>query len=392
MINVLHKKPFLLFLFFFALVSIAGCSKDPAVKHDEGTREQRSKLTQELYNKLLEVKGKGVYLGMQDATGYGVGWKNNNDSSDIKKITGDYPAFAGWGADYSPCRIAREEGFEDARYKIRLFHKMGGFNTIEWHVQNPYGGNYMWENHPDKSKNVVAAILPGGEKHQEFVKQLDNLASFFNSLIDENGDKIPIIFRPWHEHTGDWFWWGNSHCSVEEYIELWQFTVNYLRDEKLLNNLLFAYSSDRFADEEQYLERYPGDEYIDILGLDNYWDLRFGSYWAALINKESFISQLEILVDIANRKNKPAALTETGPLDKDGKATMPEYDWYTEKLLKCILHDDKTRQISYVMVWRNDNPDHFHVPYPSHPAVSDFLDFYNDNYTIFMSDIDEFNK
>jgi hypothetical protein len=387
MIKISHIESFLLLLFFFAVVSMAGCTQDPAEIPGDGIREKRSRLTQELNNKLLGVQGKGIYFGMQDATGYGVGWKNNNDSSDIKKVTGDYPAFAGWGADYSPCRIARGEGFDDARYKIRLFHKMGGFNTMEWHAQNPYGGNYMWENHPDKSKNVVAAILPDGEKHQEFLEQLDNLASFFNSLIDDNGEKIPVIFRPWHEHTGDWFWWGQAHCSKEEYIILWKFTVNYLREEKQVNNLLFAYSPGRFTDEEQYLERYPGDEYIDILGLDNYWDLRHVSYFASLINTESFISQLEILVDIANRKNKPAALTETGPLDENGSAAMPENDWYTAKLLQCILRNDTTRKISYAMVWRNDNPNHFHVPYPGHPAVSDFIEFYENPYTIFMSDI-----
>ena len=387
MIKISHKESFLLFLFFFVVVSMAGCTKDPTEMPGDGIREKRSRLTQELNNKLLGVQGKGIYFGMQDATGYGVGWKNNNDSSDIKKVTGDYPAFAGWGADYSPCRIARGEGFDDARYKIRLFHKMGGFNTMEWHAQNPFGGNYMWENHPDKSKNVVTAILPGGEKHQEFLEQLDNLASFFNSLIDDSGEKIPVIFRPWHEHTGNWFWWGNSHCSAEEYIALWKFTVNYLREEKQVNNLLFAYSPDRFTDEEQYLQRYPGDEYIDVLGLDNYWDLRHGGYFASLINTESFVKQLGILVDIANRKNKPAALTETGSLDENGSAAMPENDWYTAKLLQCILRNDTTRKISYVMVWRNDNPNHFHVPYPGHPVVSDFIEFYKHPYTIFMSDI-----
>lgn len=58
-----------------------------------------SELTQELYDKLLNVKGKGFFFGMHDATGYGVGWNNDNDRSDIESVTGDYPAFAGWGAE-----------------------------------------------------------------------------------------------------------------------------------------------------------------------------------------------------------------------------------------------------------------------------------------------------
>ena len=55
---------------------------------------------------------------------------------------------------------------------------MGGFNTIEWHAQNPYGGNYMWKGHPDKSKNVVKGILPGGEKHQEFLTSIRQYGGF----------------------------------------------------------------------------------------------------------------------------------------------------------------------------------------------------------------------
>ena len=340
---------------------------------------QNTELTQELYDKLLNIKGEGVFFGMHDATGYGVGWNNDNNRSDIESVTGDYPAFAGWGADYGITQIARGEGFEDARYKIKLFHDMGGFNTIEWHAQNPYGGNYSWDNHPDPSKNVVEAILPDGEKHQEFLTQLDNMANFFNSLIDSDGKKIPIIFRPWHEHTGGWFWWGKGNCSEAEYIQLWQFTVNYLFDEKGVNNLLYAYSPDKIDSKEEYLYGYPGDEYIDVLGLDNYGDLR-----QYATNMPRFVNMLEILVSIANEKNKPAALTETGAFTVNNGATMPEDDWFTEKLLTGIMSNEITRQISYAMVWRNESTSHFHAPYPGHSSVPDFLDFYNDPYTLFM--------
>ncbi len=345
----------------------------------DGNNPVRSEFTQQLYDKLLNVQGEGVYFGMHDATGYGVGWNNDNDRSDIESVTGDYPAFAGWGADYGITQIARGEGFEDARYKMKLFHDMGGFNTIEWHAQNPYGGNYSWGNHPDQTKNVVEAILPGGEKHQEFLIQLDNLAAFFNTLIDDDGKKIPIIFRPWHEHTGGWFWWGNGNCSEAQYIQLWQFTVNYLFDDKGVNNLLYAYSPDKIDSREEYLYGYPGDEYIDVLGLDNYGDLR-----QYATNMPRFVNMLEILVSLANEKNKPAALTETGAFTIDGQATMPEDDWFTEKLLTGIMSNEITRQISYAMVWRNESTSQFHAPYPGHSSVPDFIDFYNDPYTLFM--------
>lgn len=354
----------------------------------QNTEKIKSELTQQLYNKLLNVKGKGVFFGMQDAIGYGVGWNKDNNRSDIESVSGDFPAFAGWGADYSVAQIARGEDFGDARQKIKLFHNMGGFNTIEWHAQNPFGGNYMWKEHPNKSKSVVKAILPNGEKHQEFLNQLDNLARFFNTLIDENGKKIPVIFRPWHEHTGWWFWWGKKHCSEENYISLWRFTVNYFR-EKGVDNLLYAYSPwssswSRINNRNKYLYGYPGDEYVDILGIDNYYDLR---HHGTVIRK--FVKSLEITVSIANEKNKPAALTETGSFTLFGKATMPEKNWFTKKLIKGIMRNELTRQISYIMVWRNANSGHFHAPYPGHPAIPDFIDFYNHPYTLFMSDMEK---
>jgi mannan endo-1,4-beta-mannosidase len=259
---------------------------------------------------------------------------------------------------------------------------MGGFNTFEWHAKNPYGGDYSWENHPDKSINVVEAILPSGDRHQEFLIQLDHLAAFFNTLVDDDGKKIPIIFRPWHEHTGSWFWWGKENCSEAEYIQLWQFTVNYLSVEKEVNNLLYAYSPDKIDTVEEYLYGYPGDEYIDILGLDNYGDLRQDA-----TNMARFVNMLEIIVSLANEKYKPAALTETGSFTLFGNATMPEKNWFTKKLIKGIMRNELTRQFSYIMVWRNANSGHFHTPYPGHPAIPDFIDFYNHPYTLFMSDM-----
>jgi mannan endo-1,4-beta-mannosidase len=111
------------------IISVISTSGSAKVGSDVETNDyvkKRSILTQKLFDRLLAIKGKGFYFGMHDATGYGVGWRNNNDSSDIKSVCGDYPAFAGWGADYSPCRLAQGEGFEDARYKIKLFHRLGG--------------------------------------------------------------------------------------------------------------------------------------------------------------------------------------------------------------------------------------------------------------------------
>jgi hypothetical protein len=67
--------------------------------------------------------------------------------------------------------------------------------------------------------------------------------------------------------TSNWFWWGKPFTTKEEFIQLWRFTVEYLRDEKEVRNIIFALSPDRyFSSEEEYLERYPGGPLETTLG------------------------------------------------------------------------------------------------------------------------------
>ena len=56
-------------------------------------------------------------------------------------------------------------------------------------------------------------------------------ADFFNSLVTSDGTKTPVLFRPWHEHTGSWFWWGQDNCTTEEYKELWILTYNFFQEQ-----------------------------------------------------------------------------------------------------------------------------------------------------------------
>ena len=63
---------------------------------------------------------------------------------------------------------------------------------------------------------------------------------------------------------------GKNHCPADELMQLYRFTETYLRDVKNVHNLLYAFNTDRFGSEAEYLERYPGDEYVDVIGFDIY--------------------------------------------------------------------------------------------------------------------------
>ena len=206
---------------------------------------------------------------------------------------------------------------------------------------------------------------------------MKGIGDWANSLKGDDGKVVPIIFRPYHEFDGGWFWWGAPHCTKEEFVSLWKFTVSYLRDSLEVHNFLYAFSPDnRFNSEEQFLERYPGDEWVDMVGMDNYSDMGRDRY-----DLETASRKLKIVSDYAIKKGKLAAFTETG------LESIPDTNWWTETLLKVMKKDNM--QLCYVLVWRNDSrsPTHFYAPFPGQVSVPNFMEFYNDPYTLFEKDL-----
>ena len=338
--------------------------------------KKASKKTKALYLNLNEISKKGVLFGHQDDVAYGVGWKDEETRSDVKDVCGAYPALYGWdvsklGNSFNIDTV----DFEKMKVWIKEAFKRGGINTISWHMDNPATGGNSWDNTP-----AVSTILPGGEKHEFYKQRLDLFAGFLNDLKVGFGVKIPIIFRPFHEHTGDWFWWGKGNCTSEEFVQLWQFTVRYLRDEKKIHHLLYSYSTDQFNSKEQYLEFYPGDEFVDIIAFDDYHSIKSKE------DREKLAFRLRTVVEIAESKNKIAAFSETG-LEK-----VPIDDWFTNILLEGIKSDDIGKRIAYVMVWRNAWPHHHYAPYPGHTSAPDFIKFRNDPFTIFEEDLPNMYK
>ncbi len=366
-------KKNLLSLTFAIAILTASCNcnseqgKQPSIKN-------ASPETVLLYQKLNSLLEKGIMYGHQDDIVYGHSWKTEGES-DVKQVTGDFPAVFGWelgkvenGDAYSLDSVL----FTEITESIKWVHANGGINTISWHLDSPLTGENSWDT---SSKEVVASILPNGENHQKYIEMMDNLAEFLFTLKDENGKLIPLIFRPYHEHTGSWFWWGEDLCSVEDYIALWRLTVDYL-SEKGLNNLLYSYSSaGNFPDAEKFLEKYPGDDIIDIIGFDIY---QFN-----IDDKENFINStktmLEILTTVAKEKDKIAILAETG------FESIPDATWWTETLWPAV----KDYKISYVLTWRNacDREHHYYAPFPGQISADDFIEFKNIVNVLFLNDI-----
>ena len=319
---------------------------------------------------------KGIMFGHQDDLSYGIDWVYPNGESDVKRVTGDFPAV--YGMDLGEIEHMAPVNLDSVPFEhMKIFTgeiwSRGGVITFSWHVDNPLTGGDAWDVTSDR---VVASVLPGGESHDKFKGWLDNLADYLGSLRDENGVAIPVIFRPWHEHTGSWFWWGQRLCTDEEFIALWRFTFDYLCGEKNIHNLLFAYSSSGdISSKAQYLERYPGDGYVDLIGFD-YYQMPDAS-------GQSFVREVDrvmcIVTEAAAEHGKLAALTEAG---YEG---IPDSLWWTGTLWPAV----KNHKISYALVWRNahNKPGHFYAPYPGHLSEKDFIDFYNLPSTLFQKEL-----
>ncbi len=346
--------------------------------------------TLNLFTNLQSLAKDKVLFGHQESTAYGVGWTHEgiNIESDIEKVCGDFPAVYGWDIGNIGKRTNNDcIPFSHMKKLIIDAFERGGINTISSHMHNAHtGGNYS-----DVTPSV-SPILPGGSHHENFIEKLDLIADFMEELTSEDGVSIPIIFRPYHEHNGDWFWWGKGPATEEEFIQLWRFTVDYFRNEKKLHNLLYAFAPARSRmtyplTTSEYLYGYPGDEYVDVLGFDNYFDLD-GIWNKAPLEqqKKSFKESLELIVNLAEEKNKIAALTETGSVNLKTKL------WWTDWLLSGIEENETTKKIAYAMVWRNEDKDHFHAPYPGHQGILNFKEFFNKPDVIFNADLPDLYK
>ena len=335
--------------------------------------KKSTKQTRYLFLNMETIAESSLMFGMHDATGYGVGWSGDNDRSDIFDIVGDYPAI--FSEDIN--QIQNNRDIEGVKYRLSSAYNGGGIITMCWHQYDPDGRGFYKED--VNNERIVATILPGGSRHEQYKTLLRKIAGFFKSLRGANGESIPVIFRPYHEHTGGWFWWGAGHRTTEEYNAIWQFTVEYLRDELNVHNLLYALSPslEHVYSGNQYLATYPGDNYVDIFGTDKY----FSRNPVPLSEKDEFLNGMKTIVQHAKQRDKLAALTEVG------NELLVINNWFTDILLEPIKNDELARNISYAAVWRNASTSHHFAPFPGHSSVPDFIRFYNDPYVLFESSL-----
>ncbi|UUF14396.1 MULTISPECIES: glycoside hydrolase family 26 protein [Flavobacterium] len=333
-----------------------------------------TKETTALFYNLKRLAQTKVAIGQQDAfNGF---YQDAVGDSDIKKNTGFDPAILGSDFMFITDKNNNNQAdnwFYQQEIKITndviAAYAKGIINTFSWHIREPFKDEsfYAADMSAQEKATAFKSILPGGTNNEWYKKKLDKVASVVLNLKGSNGELIPIIFRPFHEFDGSWFWWGANYCTADEYKQAYQFTVDYLKNTKGVHNILYAFSPDNsYTTETSYLSRYPGDKYVDILGMDNYGD--FNNQGATGSSKAN--AKLKMISDIAKTKVKIAALTETGY--RVTSSIPPVTNWFSTYLYDALTANDI--QVSYVMFW-NNNSDGYYVPNGSVSNAADFKTF-----------------
>ena len=274
------------------------------------------------------------------------------------------------GTWHSPKYYAANRASLTAAIK-KQWQEFGGLVVFSWHMDQPYCTNgFKQASYRFKSSgedhNVIRQILDGtgdpcgtgcidGKSYRQpypnprawYMASLKDIADFYNGLVDEDtGRKIPVVMRYGHEMDGGWFWWGRGWCTADEFRRFSRMTADYLRKACGEDQIIFAYTPDRtwkdFGKEgdsgNTFLAYYPGDKYVNIIGLDDY-SIGHGDDKKAEKAFVETVRKLRLMSAFAKERGQVAALTETGGRNKRDDFWVYLHRIMTAEGVKCAFVD-----------------------------------------------------
>lgn len=309
-------------------IALPSYSLNPSttLSNPKATAEAKS-----VYNFLLQQSGKKIISGVQSSS------SNTNDFVDeVATITGAHPALAGYDfifLHYSPTPEGWSwvQNYSDISAAKEHWAK-GGIVSYMWHWNVPTS-KLAWDNglekrnfdgynfYSEKTNFSINNALTEGTWENEFIlKDIEEAASYLKLLQDAG---IAVIWRPLHEAAGNydlygkngaWFWWGKG--GSEPCKKLWKLLYDKFTNTYGLNNLIWVWTLDAAEGaESSYDDWYPGDEYVDIIGVDIYAD-----------NTESKARQYQAAVNLGKGK-KLVTISECGNIPDPVKCLQDEQAW-----------------------------------------------------------------
>lgn len=299
------------------VTAVVVCPEAPGFEPANPNANAQARGLLNYFHALASRSDKRVLSGQFTAFGHGAGVRLMNE---IHEQTGHWPAIL--GADYA------DFGKGSLTYEVpnraaMEYWRQGGLVTISAHLYNPanpQGGGLR-----DKGVDLASLLAPGTETHTRWMQELDLLAAGLQEL---KAAGVVVLWRPFHEMNGGWFWWGAK--DPDTFIQVWRQMFDYLTRTKGLDNLLWVYSPNHGTKTAAY---YAGDRYVDLVGLDAYTD---------------FIDPQHIKgYDEVAALGKPFGFTEFGPHGSSNPPGDYDYRRFVEGIVK---HFPKT---TFFMSWNS---------------------------------------
>ncbi len=354
-----------------AFLALWACGKTDPVPDSEPEAEpvkDESVLTnanamesaQKVYAFIREQAGKAVMSGVQSG-----GTANNNDRvEEIYNMTGKHPAVAGYDyifLQYSPTPSNGEwyVHYEDISAPKEQWSN-NGLVSFMWHWNVPstkedwdnsqatYYKNYNFYS-SKTTFDINRALLPGHWENDFILQDIEKVAGFLKLLQDEG---IPVLWRPLHEAAGNynvygnngaWFWWGRG--GADSCKKLWKLLRDKLEGEYGLNNLIWVWTLDATVGaEKDYAKWYPGNDLVDIVGVDIYEE-----------NTDAKARQYKAAVELSGGK-KPVTISECGNIPNPVRCleanqawswflpwtlNLEDYKYNTEQYWKTLMSSPK---------------------------------------------------
>ena len=223
--------------------------------------------TKALFGYLVDQYGSKVLSGQQDDS-YG---RDGSEVAYVLATTGKEPAIVAMDLyDYSSSPVAAYGMPTNETERYLTWSSSGngrGITSLIWHwrapadLNNPNdpSGAFYTKN---TTFNFAAALADtSGTRYHLLLKDIDLIAAQLQKFQDAN---VPVLWRPLHETPGTFFWWGNQGPAA--FKQLWQLLYTRLTVRHQLHNLIWVYS----ANDLPAADWYPGDDYVDVTGVDIY--------------------------------------------------------------------------------------------------------------------------
>lgn len=203
-----------------------------------------------VYEYLKEVYGTACLTGQMESTWMG---SPNYEMDYIKEHTGKLPAIRGFDFIHND--------FAGVTKRAKEWWEMGGIPTICWHTGADFSSAY--NESKEDNINWDEAFLPGSETYNALLAGMDRAVPYLQELEDAG---VPVLWRPFHELDGGWFWWSKGGSA--NFVKLWQLMYSRYTDYWGLDNLIWVLGYS--ANGGEMAAWYPGDTYVDLIGADSY--------------------------------------------------------------------------------------------------------------------------